>query len=185
MLSIASLFVCLFSDLYVTTWHSKYWKTQEKLGITVPHSIEQAYKLDAENSNTLWQDDIAKEMRHVLPAFKNAECTLDEVKKKLVGFQRIRCHLILDIKIDFTWKALFVAGGHVTDPPECLTYSSVVSRKTVRIAFLLAALNDLDICAADVGNAYLNTDCAERIYTMVGKEFGPSLQSKELIVSKA
>ena len=78
--------------------------------------------------------------------------------------------------MDFTRKARFVAGGHVTDPPECLTYSSVVSRETVRIVFLLAALNDLDICAADISNAYLNADCAERIYTVAGKEFGPKLQ---------
>ena len=86
---------------------SKYWRTQEKLGITIPRSIEQAYKLDEENTcnNTLWQDAIAKEMHHVLPAFKNVKCTLDEVKKKLVDFQRIRCHSIFDIKMDFTRKA--------------------------------------------------------------------------------
>ena len=86
--------------------------------------------------------------------------------------------------MDFTRKARFVAGGHVTDPPECLTYSSVVSRETVRIVFLLAALNDLDICAADISNAYLNADCAERIYTVAGKEFGPKLQGKVLIVPR-
>ena len=77
-------------------------RTQEKLGITVPGLIEQAYKLDEKNSNTLWQDAIAKEMCHVLPALKDAECTLDEVKKKLVGYQKIICHLIFDIKMDFT-----------------------------------------------------------------------------------
>ena len=114
---------------------SKYWRTQEKLGITVPCTIVQAYNLDEVNNNTLWQDEISKEMRHVLPAFKDAECTLDLVKKKLVGFQRIRCHLIFDIKMDFTRKAQFVAGGHVTDPPDCLTYSSVVSRETAKIFF--------------------------------------------------
>ena len=43
----------------------------------------------------------------------------------------------------------------------------------------------MDICAADIGNAYLNADCAERIYTVAGKEFGPRLQGKVLIVSKA
>ena len=32
---------------------SKYWRTQEKMGIMVPRSIEQAYKLDEENNNTL------------------------------------------------------------------------------------------------------------------------------------
>ena len=71
---------------------SKYWRTTEKVGITVPRSIEQAYKLDEENKNTLWQDAVAKEMRHVLPAFSDPNISIDEVKKKLIGFQRIRCH---------------------------------------------------------------------------------------------
>jgi hypothetical protein len=52
----------------------------------------------------------------------------------------IPCHLIFDIKMDFTRKARFVAGGHVTDPPSSLTYSSVVSRDSVRLVFLVAAL---------------------------------------------
>jgi hypothetical protein len=48
--------------------------------------------------------------------------------------------------MDFTRKARFVAGGHVMDPPSTQTYASVVARDSVRIAFLMAALNDLDIC---------------------------------------
>ena len=166
---------------------TKYWRIQEKLGIKVPKTIEQAYALDRENGNTLWQDAIAKEMRHVLPAFQDAQCTLEEIKArlKLVGYQKIRCHLVFDVKMDFTRKARFVAGGHMTDPPEFSTYSSVVSRETVRIAFLLAALNGLAICAADIGNAYLNADCKEKIYTVAGKEFGPQLEGKVLIVAKA
>jgi len=46
----------------------------------------------------------------------------------------------------------------MTDPPAHLTYSSVVSRDSVRLAFLSAALNDLDLLAADIGNAYLNAN---------------------------
>ena len=34
-----------------------------------------------------------------------------------------------------------------TDAPSSITYSSVVSRDSVRIAFTLAALNDLEIMA--------------------------------------
>jgi Reverse transcriptase (RNA-dependent DNA polymerase). len=61
--------------------------------------------------------------------------------------------MIFDIKMDgkFTRKARLVAGGHTTDPPASATYSSVVSRDSVRIAFMMAALNDLEVCAADVG----------------------------------
>ena len=87
---------------------SKYWRTQEKMGITVPRSIEQAYKLDEENNNTLWQDAVAKEMRHVLSASSDPSISIEEVKEKLVGYQRIRCHLIFDMKMDFTRKARFL-----------------------------------------------------------------------------
>ena len=73
-----------------------------------------------------------------------------------VGSKKITCHLIFDVKMDLTRKARYVAGGHLTDPPASLTYASVVSRESVRIAFLIAALNDLDILAGDIQNAYLN-----------------------------
>jgi hypothetical protein len=45
-------------------------------------------------------------------------------------------------------------GGHLTDVPTSLTYSSVVSRDSVWIMFLLAAFNDVKILSADIGNAY-------------------------------
>ena len=64
--------------------------------------------------------------------------------------------MIFDIKMDFTRKARLVAGGHMTDTPASLTYSSVVSRESVRIALLLAALNGLDVKTCDIGNVYLN-----------------------------
>ncbi len=68
------------------------------------------------------------------------------------------------ISLDFTRKARYVAGGHMTDPPATLTYSSVVSRDSVCIGFLIAALNELELLAADVGNAYLNAPTRERIH---------------------
>ena len=94
--------------------------------------------------------------------------------KVLVGYQQIRCHWIFDIKMDgrCTRKARLVAGGHTTNPPSSTTYSSVVSRDSVRIAFLIAALHELDIWAADIGNAYLNAPCREKIWTVAGTEFG-------------
>ena len=67
---------------------------------------------------------------------------LDDNEPTPVGHKEIPCHIIFDIKMDFTRKARFVAGGHKTDPPTSLTYSSVVARDSVRIGFLIAALND-------------------------------------------
>ena len=53
-----------------------------------------------------------------------------------------------------------------------MTYSTVVSRDSVHMAFLIAALNDLEILACDIGNAYLNVPCKERIWFVAGPEFG-------------
>jgi hypothetical protein len=78
---------------------------------------------------------------------------------------------------NFTRKARLVAGGHTTETPVAMTYSSVVSRDSIRIAFLLAPLNDLKICAADVGNAYLNAPCKEKIWAVAGIEFGSEVGS--------
>ena len=99
--------------------------------------------------------------------------TRDEAKKKLVGYQEIHCHMIFDIKMaGLVHKACLVGGGHTTDTPSSITYSSVVSCDSRWIAFFVAALNDLDIMAADIGNAYLNAPCCEKIWTMAGPEFG-------------
>ena len=69
--------------------------------------------------------------------------------------------MISDINIygKFTHKARFVTGGHMNDPPSYVTYSSVVLRYSVRLGFLLELLKYLDICAMDIGKAYLNTEC--------------------------
>ncbi|KAI2489323.1 Reverse transcriptase (RNA-dependent DNA polymerase) [Fragilaria crotonensis] len=115
-------------------------------------------------------------MKKVMVAFEyDDQVTPEQVRNdpdKYVGFQEIKCHMIFDVKMDLTRKARFVAGGHMTEPPPSITYSCVVSRDSVRLAFLIAALNDLDITACDVGNAYLNAPCREKIWFVAGPEFG-------------
>ena len=68
--------------------------------------------------------------------------------------------------------------------PSSITYSSVVSRDSVRIAFLVAALNDLDVMSADIDNAYLNAPIKERIWTVAGPEFGTE-QGAVFIITRA
>ena len=52
--------------------------------------------------------------------------------------------MIFDMKMEeFRCKARLVAGGHRTKAPVTITYANVVSRETVRIALLMAALNNL------------------------------------------
>jgi hypothetical protein len=91
----------------------------------------------------LWQDAIRDKMKVVRPAFEVHE---DE-EKDLVGYTKITRHLIFDFKLgeNFKQKARYVIAdaGHKTDPPATITNASVVSQDSVRLFFLLAALNDL------------------------------------------
>jgi hypothetical protein len=137
--------------------------------------------LDKENGNQLWYEAIQKELRNVKVAFK----FLDQGVSAPIGHKKIPCHIIFDVKMDFTRKARFVAGGHKTYPPSSVTYSSVVSRDSVRIAFLLAALNDLEILAADIGHAYINADTREKVYFIAGDEFGAHMKGRNVIIVKA
>jgi hypothetical protein len=57
---------------------------------------------------------------------------------QFIGFQEIGCHIVFDIKMDFTWKASFVAGRHNTTAPSSMTYSNVVSRDSIQLAYLNA-----------------------------------------------
>ena len=79
----------------------------------------------------------------------------------------IRCHIIFDVKMDLTRKARLVACGHMTALPSSMTYASVVSCESVRIAFLLAALDNCEILAGDISNAYLNAFTSEKNYYRV------------------
>ncbi len=80
--------------------------------------------------------------------------------------------MIFDIKMeDFRCKARLVAGGHMTKAPATITYASIVSRKTVRIALLMAALNDLHVKVRDVLNAYITAPITEKVWTVLGPEF--------------
>ena len=159
---------------------SKYWLRTHKFGIRIPKTIEEACRLDRENGNNLWWEAICKEMKHIRPAFEVFKGKQHDLPP---GFQQIRCHMIFDIKIgeDFHQKARFVAGGHTTETPASLTYSSVVSRDTIRIALTIAALNDLQVMSCDIHNAYLTAACREKIWTYAGPEFGSEKGSIMLI----
>ena len=85
-----------------------------------------------------------------------------------------------------TRKAWLATGGHQTDLPSESTYSSVVSRDSVCIAFTLAALNDLDVLATDVHNAYLNAPTKEHVYTIAGgPEVGHAISGCPVLILRA
>lgn len=159
--------------------NKRYHKRTHKFGIRVPKTWDEAVEIDKENGNTLWQEAVRKEMSNVQIAFK----ILDNGEVVPPSFQEIRCHLIFDVKIeDFRRKARLVAGGHMTETPATMTFASVVSRESVRIALTLAALNDLDVKTADIQNAYLTAPASEKIWTKLGPEFGADAGKKAIIV---
>ena len=75
-----------------------------------------------------------------------------------------------EVKFDLRRNARYVAGGHLTETPSSMTYSSAVSRESIRIAFLLAALNGLEVWTTDIQNAYLNTPTKEKVWFRAGDE---------------
>jgi hypothetical protein len=118
-------------------------------------------------------------MSNVRVAFR----ILDDEQVIPPGYQYMDCHLVFDVKFDgFKFKARMVAGGHMVETPPFLTYASVVSRETVRIALTIAALHDLDVKTADVQNAYLTAPTTEKVWTKCGPEFGPDAGKRAIIV---
>ena len=147
---------------------SRKTKKSHKYGIEVPRTVKEAYELDRLNNNNLWRKAIQKEMNNVRVAFD----ILDEGRKVQPGRTYLECYLIFDVKMDFTRKARFVANGAKTPDLQDSVYAGVISRETVRIALTYAALNDLQIMAGDIQNAYLQAPISEKYWTILGPEFG-------------
>ncbi len=100
-----------------------------------------------------------------------------------IGYQKIPCHMIFDVKMeDFRQKARLVAGDHRTKAPATITYASVVSREIVHLALTIASLNDLEVMVGDVLNAYITAPVKEKVWTILGPEFGHDTGKSAIIV---
>ena len=65
-----------------------------------------------------------------------------------------------------------------------MTYANVVGRETVRIPFLVAALNDLKVLAGDIQNTYLYAFTKEKIYFKAGDEWKAD-KGKIIVITRA
>ena len=77
-----------------------------------------------------------------------------------------------------------MAGGHTTEAPSSIKYSSVVSSESVRLEFTIAALNGVDVMSCDLENTYMNAMCREKIWFEGGTKCG-EYKGKVLIVVRA
>ena len=150
-----------------------------KYGIEIPKNYDDCMQIDRENGNTLWQDAIYLEMVKVWITFQ----ILNDDESIPPTYQQICCHMVFDVKMeDFCHKARFVAGGHMTETPATNTYASVVSQESVHITLTLAALNDLEVKTADIKNAYLTAPVSEKIWCVLGPEFGADAGKRAIVV---
>ena len=164
-------------DRIIRKVKSRYWDRTHKYGILLPKSVAEALRIDRDTGTTFWQKAIEKEIGTIEVAVG-----FPEDNAAPVGYQKIDCHMIFDVKMTLERKARFVAGGHQTEPTKDITFASVVSRDSIRLAFLIAALNDLEILSADVSGAYLNAKAAEKVYFIAGKEFGPHQETRTCVI---
>ncbi len=141
-----------------------------------------ALYLDKISNNDLWKEAMQKEVNSInefemLKVLEDDEILPEE-------YTKIPYHLIWDVKFDGRRKCRMVAGGHRTPsvaPEE--VYSGVVSMETIRMAFVLASMNDLEVCAADISTAFLYGKTREKVYVIAGKEFGKHA-GKRMIIDK-
>ena len=82
--------------------------------------------------------------------------------------------------VDFGHDASFVLGGYMTKIPATVTYSRVISSKTVQIDLMVAAPNDLEVKTIDIMNAYTKVLVREKIWTMFGPESGKTIKKNGL-----
>ena len=107
---------------------------------------------------------------------------LEHSENVLVGWHAVMGQNIFDVNMDFTRKSRWLFDGHKTAKPKISTYAGVVSRESLRIAFTYAALNGVDVTAANIRNSYLQAPSSQCDYIVCGPEFGlENVEKKALI----
>ena len=75
-----------------------------------------------------------------------------------------------------------MAGGHITEAPATLMYASIVLTKTVRVALIIVALNDLEIKWGNIFNVFAQASVTEKVWTTLGPEFGKEARKTAVII---
>ena len=151
-----------------------------KYGFEVPRDYAHAMRLDKQNKNTRWADAVALERKQL----DDYETFKDNGNKWPDGYQKLKLHLVFDVKHDGRHKARMVADGHLTQVPLESVYSGVVSIRSIRLVAFLAEHFKHALWATDIGNAYLESKTNEKLAFVAGPEFGDR-EGHVLIVYKA
>jgi len=156
--------------------HSKKYK----YGFEVARDYQDALRIDKLNGNSRWAESVQTE----LDSIKSYDTFKDNGYKVPAGYKPCRVHFVFDVKHDGRHKARLVANGALTEAPLESVYSGVVSLRGIRVLAFLSELNNMELWATDIGNAYLEAETKEKLYIVAGPEFG-ELQGHILIFQKA
>jgi hypothetical protein len=116
-------------------------------------------ELDKANSNHLWRESIDKELE-MINQFKTFR-RLDKGEVLGPEYKQVPYFIVYANKFDGHWKARLVAYGSKTVMDMEDVYSGVVRMETVQLGFLLAEMNGLKVCTADISSALLYSKTRE------------------------
>ena len=86
--------------------------------------------------------------------------------------------------MDFTRNARWVKYRYQTLDPKQSNYARVVARDSIRIALTYAALDKLEVTAADVLNAYVHASLSKKHYIICNDDFGIENRGKGALIRR-
>lgn len=135
-----------------------------KFGVDIPRSVRRALAFDNENGNDLWEKAIEKELNALIKmdTFKFVESRGDIPSE----YDYAPLHFVFDVKVDLRRKARLVIGGNVLDDRDPTDrYAPVMQLRSSRILAMLAKRKRHRLRIADIGNAYINADTREKVWS--------------------
>lgn len=168
-------------DIIISKVTTRTKKTKHNYDIVIPTSIAHAQELDRTMGKRYWMGALDKVIFNAGVAFQ----ILENDKSIPPGWTPASDHIVWDIKMDFTRKARWVLDGYKSPNLIGSRYDGKVFRESVRIALTYAALNDLDVCAGDIQNVYLQAPPSQKDWIICGPEFGLKNANKRALIKRS
>ena len=127
-----------------------------------------------------WQDAAAKKFSALIhhkcfdfksPRFKSSK-----------EYQYCRLHMVYDVKLDLTHKTRIVCDVCQVDHRGLLTRATVVKEVYVRLLYIIADSQNLEITTGDIYNAFIQAHTKGKNYTKFRPKFGNRAGSIAIIV---
>ena len=151
-----------------------------KFGLEVPKSWKDILRIDDEAGNMNCKNFVAKEIAALIH-HKCFDFKCPDFKPSR-EYQCVRLQLVYYVKSDLTIKARLVFYGSRVDPRGLSTRATVVKGLSVRLLYIIADSQNLQVLTGDICNAFIQAHTKLMIYTICGPEFGDREHSIVVIV---